>query len=494
MLYISRFVKTPAPLLVTRGASALPFSSSKKPSSYEKVLEQRTERTTALQEKQWNLDQIRGKFDRGDINLFPNYQRGFKWKSPEASRLVLTVLGERFVPAIVVHQKKDNTYDVVDGKQRLSSLLSFAYGPKCTEKKLPTAAAELKGLGEDDEKLKGLTYDQLTAARKRQFDDYSLDVKIIPKQTNDDTVFAVYEDINSGGSKLTHHQLRRAAFYGPYIELIDELVKNKDFRAILDTDVVDESKDGEMVLRAFTVSHRYNDLKESWKDSLNREIIVVRDMNESDQKRYLDDRRDEFEFVMRQARDVFEGAAFRKYDEQANDWTKSVDAASLWGSLYHVLASGRKLNFWKETSLLQNKDRLKEVLSLAYKNHDFLELFRSGRPSQKTLRARSTVLEGMIKSTLKGVSIHDIDISSLTDYDISPRTFNRNRKDHIQELYDKQDGLCGICNQTMDAERLGEGKYVQIDHIKPFSKGGKTIKKNAQLVHAKCNQSKGAGD
>jgi uncharacterized protein with ParB-like and HNH nuclease domain len=118
------------------------------------VLKERNERRTSLIPTKWTLEAIKGKFDRGDINIFPRYQRGFKWKGPEASRLMLTVLEERFVPTVVVHQKPDHKYDVVDGKQRITSLLSFYYGHEAIKKDLPGIPSKLQNLGDDDEETR----------------------------------------------------------------------------------------------------------------------------------------------------------------------------------------------------------------------------------------------------------------------------------------------------------------------------------------------------
>ena len=47
-------------------------------------------------------------------------------------------------------------------------------------------------------------------------------------------VFAAYEDINSGGEDLKAQQLRRAAYFGAYIELLDKLAANAEFQAVRD--------------------------------------------------------------------------------------------------------------------------------------------------------------------------------------------------------------------------------------------------------------------
>ena len=52
-------------------------------------------------------------------------------------------------------------------------------------------------------------------------------------------------------------------------------------------------------------------------------------------------------------------------------------------------------------------------------------------------------------------------------------------------LMEKQNSVCGICKQKML-----DINDTEIDHIQPYSEGGKTIFENAQLAHRHCNRSK----
>lgn len=50
--------------------------------------------------------------------------------------------------------------------------------------------------------------------------------------------------------------------------------------------------------------------------------------------------------------------------------------------------------------------------------------------------------------------------------------------------YSKQNGICPICKMHFDFEEM-EG-----DHIKPWSKGGRTIPENCQMLFRDCNSKK----
>lgn len=45
-----------------------------------------------------------------------------------ASKLVISVLRQIYVPPVLLHQHENGTYDVVDGKQRMTSLIIYIMG------------------------------------------------------------------------------------------------------------------------------------------------------------------------------------------------------------------------------------------------------------------------------------------------------------------------------------------------------------------------------
>jgi len=51
------------------------------------------------------------------------------------------------------------------------------------------------------------------------------------------------------------------------------------------------------------------------------------------------------------------------------------------------------------------------------------------------------------------------------------------------EIFDRDGNKCIMCNST---------SHLQLDHIKPFSRGGRTVKENLQTLCAPCNLKKRA--
>jgi uncharacterized protein with ParB-like and HNH nuclease domain len=77
---------------------------------------------------QMKLDQLIGYFNEKKINLIPPFQRGHVWKLPARQRLIQNIVAGRPIPAIFLYKEADGskyTYNILDGKQRLESLLLY---------------------------------------------------------------------------------------------------------------------------------------------------------------------------------------------------------------------------------------------------------------------------------------------------------------------------------------------------------------------------------
>jgi hypothetical protein len=421
------------------------------------------------------------------------------WKEDKASRLVVTVLLNRFVPGVVFHQKEGGTMDVVDGKQRLTTLLSFvmaSQNPKLyrelIQEKIGMDFKQLSKLDETYDCLDGLTFDHLSSERKVAFEEFCIACTIIPKDTCKDDIFSIYEDINSGGEDLTAQQLRRAVYYGDYITLLDELVQtNKDFQAIRDPksfhkgtyQVCPKDSDRELVLRAFAWRRNYSRYKRPLKTFLNAELQYYDDISgEKAKLEHLDTNKAEFIWAMKIARNTFDDKAFRTLRGDGSDWTTAITPA-LWDVLYLVLCELRSEGI-ADTAFLENKEAIQTCLGNILNNDgNESSVDMSGAVNTKKFLQRKHLLLSSFREILQQEGPYP--------QPTTPRTFS-NKEELKNVLWLKQEGLCSICGQSIDASRLSDGAYVHLDHIIPYAKGGQSTSDNCGLAHQACNQKKGA--
>ena len=74
------------------------------------------------------LDQFIQYVNDDKINLIPPFQRGHVWSLPTRRKLISNVVQGRPIPAIFLYREKSGekyAYNILDGKQRLESLILF---------------------------------------------------------------------------------------------------------------------------------------------------------------------------------------------------------------------------------------------------------------------------------------------------------------------------------------------------------------------------------
>lgn len=65
---------------------------------------------------------------KGRIILDPSYQRGEVWQKNGKKQLIYSLLENMLIPPIIVSNSLGNSYTVIDGKQRLSTIIEFVNG------------------------------------------------------------------------------------------------------------------------------------------------------------------------------------------------------------------------------------------------------------------------------------------------------------------------------------------------------------------------------
>jgi 5-methylcytosine-specific restriction endonuclease McrA len=492
----------PTKVKIEQLSRLLSTKGDKEATNYTEILEEiKSDKLYGLGSLECELGQFVNWLQDGRLNLFPEYQRDFVWKAEKSSRLIVTVLCNRLVPPIVIHERNEGEFDVVDGKQRLTTLLGFYLNGKDTDQKnffaldssllrvLPDLRY-LSKLGEDYEQLNGLCFDDLDQKYKRKYKSYSLTYVKIPYGTRKSDVFEVYDDINSGGQNLNPQQIRRAVYFGPYIRLLDDIAVNcTDFHAINNPKVFQdrqvyspcaEHSDRELILRAFAFKNIGNQFKTPLKKFLNRELEGSDDSDTRDEsdKRRLEARmkQQETEFLrtMKIARLIFDDRAFRKPYPTAGGDKLSM---ALWDAGYFALSELIAEGF-KDVEFMRSKSSILHAFKQSYQSGFFAQDNHRTQTSRAFL-ARKDEYKRLIRNALE---------SSTTRLD-QKRSFSESLR---IPLYDKQKGLCPLCGEKIDPDRLRDGKYVHIDHVIPHIMGGQTAEDNAQLVHSVCNLVKGS--
>lgn len=155
------------------------------------------------------------------LTLRPPFQRKDVWKPKAKSLLIDSVLRGLPLPIIILRDKAgisiEPHQEVVDGQQRLLSLLSYI-SPELFDSsaRFTLSKTHIKELG-------GHSFEQLDADLQRRILDYELSVHVLPASVDDQQVLRIFARLNSTGLPLTAQELRNAEFQGAFKEFAYDL-------------------------------------------------------------------------------------------------------------------------------------------------------------------------------------------------------------------------------------------------------------------------------
>ena len=204
------------------------------------------------------IQQLITMVESGSIDVSPAYQRQFRWNNTKRSRLVESVFLGIPVPSLFMATNKDGTWELVDGVQRLSTLIQFA-GTEGARTKLslhePLALSKLEKLIE----FNGMAFATLPESLKLQFGHRPIKVVTLSDKSDLVVRFDLFERLNTGGVVLTNQEIRACIYRGEFNAFLERMAKTPDFLKTVKLTKV-QKRDGtreECVLRFFAFLYRY---------------------------------------------------------------------------------------------------------------------------------------------------------------------------------------------------------------------------------------------
>lgn len=170
--------------------------------------------------KPWPLRTIFGIRERIDTN--PDYQRPAVWSQSQKQMLIDTMLRNYDVPKLYWRRtgRRPDTYDVVDGQQRLRAIWEFFEEGFA----LPKDSDPIDG-----ESIGNCTYESLPDDLRIRFDTYALDIVLID-EADEDEVREMFLRLQNGTSLKA--QEKRNAYPGGMRDFVKDLVAHPFFTCV----------------------------------------------------------------------------------------------------------------------------------------------------------------------------------------------------------------------------------------------------------------------
>lgn len=171
-----------------------------------------------------SISWFRDRYREGSLTIKPPYQRKPVWTAKQKSYLIESILLKLPVPEIYIQQsvspEGETSYAVVDGQQRIRTILQFI-GSETDPEEDENNKFKLESLPTSSD-WRNTSFAELTDEQKRAFYGYRFVVRYLNTE-DDEQVRDMFRRLNKFLTPLNAQELRNATYSGPFVELVEAL-------------------------------------------------------------------------------------------------------------------------------------------------------------------------------------------------------------------------------------------------------------------------------
>ena len=278
-----------------------------------------------------SIGEIVTMYEKDELVINPSFQRLFRWEDHQKSKFIESILLGIPIPPVFVFETDKGQWELIDGLQRLSTILEFMgllLSPKTKKPVDPSSLSatsylpSLNGAKWGDQKRFPKTL-QFTFRRAR------LNVQILKRPSDVDTKFDLFQRLNSGGSIATPQEVRNCAVImvdEEFFRTLDDLSKNVHFSKvsrITEAGAIIQKK-LEFVMRFFTFTQFGFNPKYDVEEFVDKHIVEF--ANRKEEQRKLAGL---FTQTFKLLHDAAGNNALRRYDGKSKKFTGGVGQVAL---------------------------------------------------------------------------------------------------------------------------------------------------------------------
>lgn len=180
---------------------------------------------TKIVKQTWSILEIFQKIKDGKLILNPEYQRNVIWDKSKKTAFIESLFMGIIIPPVYVVEipgdniLEENTYEVVDGKQRLSTIDDFVKG---------TLVLQEKSLEYYPDWFAGKTFSTIREEHMEMVNEMLssvLDIYVITANSPEFTKYDIFSRLNKGAEKLKVNEIRKAIYRSETLKLIEKYVQ-----------------------------------------------------------------------------------------------------------------------------------------------------------------------------------------------------------------------------------------------------------------------------
>ena len=230
----------------------------------------------------WSVNSFKKRYEKGEINFDNPIQRGLVWSKPMSSLYIHSLLYDILVyqkPFLV--SKKENGWDVLDGKQRANTLIKYINNEYALTGLQKEPLIMVNG---ESYNANGKFFKQLPEDLQMKILDFSIDMAILEDAPME--IEALFFNRSNGGKAMAKVDLARSK--NRSIDVVKEIAQHQIFKAMFSDKVLQKLPQDEIVVKTWQAlnetdpdysAKHFNELMEDLKitEENKQQIISVYD-------------------------------------------------------------------------------------------------------------------------------------------------------------------------------------------------------------------------
>lgn len=237
---------------------------------------------------QITIGEIASMYSARELNIIPEFQRLFRWSPEKKSNFVESILIGIPIPPAFAYENEDATWELIDGLQRISTILEFMgllrdpddqnntrHSKLVETKYLPSLDGVTWSNFEDDD-----VPNVLDKALQLFFRRARIDFQVLKHPSDPQTKFDLFQRLNRGGAYANEQEVRTCSMVlanPDFTTRIKELAAIEPFQKILKIteDQKLKQKDVEFAVRCIVHTHEDFQTRSDVGVFLDRAILTI---------------------------------------------------------------------------------------------------------------------------------------------------------------------------------------------------------------------------
>lgn len=174
-------------------------------------------------------------YQEGDLIIQPDFQRDVVWKSTDQTRFIDSLIKQLPIPSMCfAYDAKKNEWLVIDGLQRISTIVRFLNGEDWRLSNLPDIDDVLRNKSPATFKTAKPGTDLRKVFSKVQ--NQTIPINVLrcdfSKRSHNEYLFTIFHRLNSGGLKLNNQEIRNCIYSGTFNQALKTWDNDPNWRAV----------------------------------------------------------------------------------------------------------------------------------------------------------------------------------------------------------------------------------------------------------------------